>query len=651
MAVVADPDRFNLPVLPFLARLLRERHPDLNVSPGSAVYDLLLRPAALMLQPQRDFLRVTQRNLSLRNFNAMDEAALDGLAANFLVERRAGTKARGVQRVFFTRAQPVSVGSAARFYDDEGHAFRPLNPLALTQAQLSANTVAATGEYYADVPVVAEEPGEAYVVGAGTVRNVQGVTGATRTVNERSFAFGRDADSNSELYVRVRDSLVNRDLVKKPAIAKAVLDAFDSVRRVEVVGFGDPDMTRDVTTATLAAQELFRRSFCKKVNLPLDGEGNVKFVEDDGVTVVVTPVGGHVGALYDVLDLDFTNLSVTFDGQVYEQIAVQPGFSARLFGSVDDDPDLGDYVVRRVAYVPTEPGGPSRRVLMFDRAFAQVSENGDAVDKYPYTLLGGVHSSRFHTGGAVDVYVDSTADVERTTTLNQVVSAADGVYQVPLASAAATDGVSPFENGDGFATPVLAILKIEELDPAADVVVRTLIPGVHYVLVRAEQRGRYVQAAADALIVRGRNEDGAPLFDGARLRVTYLVNSDLPAIQAFLDDDSRRDVTKSVQVRPPQTALVDVDLSYRGEAAVADVRSILSEYFVEKGFAAEITVNEIVSLLAFFGVTDVTMPVTLTTRYDRGDGRVDVESSQDRLRAGRVRRFRAAADLSVRKLG
>lgn len=650
MPVVHDPDRFNLPVLPFLTRLLRERFPELNVAPGSVVHDLLLRPAALILQPQRDFLRVVQRNQSLGNFDVMNETAMDGLAANFLVSRRSGTQARGVQRVFFSRPQPVSVGVGARFYDDQGRVFRPLNPVAATQSQLLANLVSATGEYYLDVPVVADRTGEEYAAVAGTVLGVQGVPGAVRTVNEQSFAFARNADSNTELYARLKDSLTNRDLVKKTAIAKAVTDAFDSVRAVEVVGFGDVDMTRDVTTATLATQELFRRSFCKKVNLPLDGNGEVKFVEDDGVTVIVTPVGGYVGAVYDTLDLDYTSLTVTFDGQVYEQVAVQPGFAVRLFGADDDDPDRDDRLVRRVAYVPTEPGGPSRRVLMFDRPLSQVSQEEDATDKYPYTILGGVHSNRFHVGGKIDLYVDSTADVERTVTLNQVVAAADGVYEVPLV-AETSDGVSPFENGVGFASPVLAILKIEELDPAADVVVRTLLPDTHYVLVRAEQRGRYAQTTTDALIIRGLDDAGAPLFDGARLRITYLTNADFDAIQAFVDDPIRRDVTKDIQVFPPQTALLDVDLAYRGTAAAGDVTAIIAEYLVDKGFAAEITVNEIVSLLAFFGVTDVAMPVTLTSRYDRGNGELDVESSQDRLRVGRVRRFRAVPELSVRKLG
>ena len=215
---VSDANRFNIPVMEFLTTLLSESFPDLNLAEGSAIHDVLIRPASLLLQPQRDYSRLLLRNASLRNFQVMDEGEMDALAANFGVTRRDGVRARGVQRVFFQSLQPVQIGVEARFLDDTGRAFVPISSVSVTQSQLEAQTIPSTGEYYVDVPVVAVVAGEEGMVSAGTVRNYQGVQGATRTTNDEGFVAGRNSESNSELYARIIGSVTNRDLVKSSAI-------------------------------------------------------------------------------------------------------------------------------------------------------------------------------------------------------------------------------------------------------------------------------------------------------------------------------------------------------------------------------------------------------------------------------------------------
>lgn len=651
--VISEPNRFNIPVMEFMTQILGEAFPDLNVAEGSVLHDTMVRPVSLMLQPHRDFSRLLARNLSLRNFQVMDEAELDRLSANFLVQRRAGVRARGVQRVFFQSPQPVSIGPEARFFDDQGRAFSPVNTVAVSQSDLEANVVPATGEFYVDVPVVAAIAGEEGMVAAGTVRNVQGIPGATRTTNEKGFTAGKNRDSNTELYNRILGSVTNRDLVKRNAIEKAILDSFDSVRRVEVVGFGDADMQRDVVSVAIAVQELFQRSFCQKVNLPLDGEGNIKFVEDDGVTVVQVPVGGFVGGIVDNMAVDFLAMQVTLDGRVFETVAVQPGFRVRLFGEDASDPDTADFTVTRVVDGPIAPGGQNVRIAMVDRPFNNLTQPMDPEDRFPYTVVGATNTDRFHVGGKVDVYVDSTANAEKEVTITTLLTDTDGVAEVPVtATAELPAGGSLFEEGIGFETPVLALVKVEEVDPVAtDVVLRTLVPDLHYVLVRQEKRGRFSLAENDAIIIRGRDENDVALFNGSRIKVTYLTNADFEAIQEFVDLPGNRDVTKDILVKSPEVVQLDVDFSYRGTRALSEVKDIVTEFIAEKSFRPEVTVNEVVSLLAFFGVTDIVMPVTLTSRFDRGDGEVDVSSDQDRLSAGRVQVFRAVPDLSIRKIG
>ena len=636
--------RFNIPVSQFLVDLLSENYPDLNVGEGSVVHDLLIRPAALMLQPHRDYIRLMSRNMKLRNYQVMNESELDSIASNFLVSRREGQRAQGVQRIFFSDPQPVQILTAARFTDSAGHAFAPVATQSFTLAQVSANQYAPTAEYYVDIPVIAIQAGEDYMVSAGAVTTVQGVTGATRTINDRAFTSGKNADSNTELYLRVLNSVTNRDLVKKQGISTIISESFESVRQVQVIGYGDPEMSRDTVEASVDMQELFRTSYCKKVNLPLDENGNISFTDADGNTVI-TPVGGTVGAIVDKLDLDYRALSVTLNGTNYQTLAVQPGFVVRLF-TPTNSADIQDFTITRVMTGPTEAGGPDQTLILVDRPFVDTSTTGEALDRFRYTIVGAVSTNVMHVGGKVDVYIDSTANVDRSVTITALDTDNNGVEEIETNAAAAT-----FEGGIGFDAPVITIVKIEELESGSDTVLRTLVPDTHYVMVRKESRGKYTQATSDVIIIRGQDDSGFPLFEGSRIKVTYTTNSDYAAIQTFIDSDDNRDITKDIRVYPPQIVQVSVDLSYRGTASISEVDAVIREYMAEKSFGAEISVNELVSLLAFFGVTDVRMPVTLNSSRELGNGELEVLTSQDRLTAGRTHVFRAASALNIVKLG
>lgn len=646
-----DRTRFNIPVSQFLVDLLSENYPDLSVGEGSVVHDLLIRPASLMLQPHRDYIRLMARNMKLRNYQVMNQTELDALASNFLVTRRAGERARGVQRVFFREPQAVQILTSARFSDNAGNTFAPISAQSFTTSQILANLYAPTAEYYVDISVVAINAGEEGMAAAGTVNKVQGITGAIRTINEQGFTAGKNEDSNTELYLRILNSVTNRDLVKKTGIKSVIMDAFDSVRNVEVVGYGDPEMRRDVIEASVDMKELFRTSYCEKFNLPLDENGDISFIDSAGNTVV-TPVGGRVGAIVDKLDLDYRALEVTLNGSTYQTLAVQPGFMLRIF-SPENDQDIGDFRITRVLTGPTQVGGIDKTLILVDRPFETISSVGEAVDRFRYTIVGAVTTNVLHVGGKIDAYVDSSANVERTVTipvLTNVAGAietdANGVSAIQLDAPATV-----FEGGLKFDTPVITIAKIEQLESGSDAVIRTLVPDTHYVLVRKENRGQYTLAESDVLIIRGQTDTGAVMFNGSRIRVTYVTNADYATIQNYVDSDDNRDVTKDITILPPQIIQVNVDLSYRGTASAADVAAIIREYLAEKSFAAEISVNEIVSLLAFFNVTDIRMPVTLTSSREIGNGELEVLTSQDRLQAGRIQVFRAASNLTITKLG
>jgi uncharacterized phage protein gp47/JayE len=649
MTAREDISRFSIPVEKFIQTLISEYYPTLNTAPGSAFYDLFITPAALLQQQQRDRTKVIQRNQSLKNYAVMLDEELDRLAGNFFVERKTGVRATGVQRVYYRTAQAATINTNAVFSDAAGNTFKPINAVTATSAQLANNLNSATGEYYLDVACSADAIGEASKSEAGEVSSFSGISGATRTTNLKAYFGGKNVESNSELYSRIKSSLTNKDLVKADAIKTAIMEEFNSVEDVLVQGYGDPMMDRDRVTVTLAINELFPRSFAQKVNLPLDSSGNVLWQDAEGNTIIA-PVGGFVGAIYDLTDKDFNALSVTLDGRNYEQLSAQPGNYVRFLSELDADFAANDYSIRRVEEVPVQSGGDPVKVLRLDRPLKDTTDVGSNIDQTPYTILGPTNTSLFHVGGKIDIYVNSTNVMEKTVEIGVLppVAAGSDVSEVPLTTSWLVDSAGSdeiqnlFVGNVGFLDPVISIARVEQLDSGSDTVSRILIPDLHYSIIRASVRSQFTAADNDVLVIKGFEEERdaetgdltgvtIPLFIGQRIRITYLTNPDIGLIQEFVDADERRNVTSNSQIYAPDVVLINIRLSYVGALTTDDVSTILKEYVNEKGFGSVVSTNEIITVLALFGVKDVVMPVQLEARRDTGSGDFVFSSSEDRI--------------------
>ena len=665
MATKEDANRFSLPVETFIRTFLQEKFPKLNLAPGSAIYDLLISPSALLQQQMRDRMRVIQRNQSLKNYTVMLPEELDRLASNYFVERRQGIKATGIQRVFFQAPQAVLIDLSTVFSTDDGRTYRPISAVSVSVAALTANFQTTTSEYYVDVPTISAASGERFLALAGEVTRFSGITGATRTTNLENYFGAQNSESNSELYVRIKKSLTNRDLVKKDAFKSALLEKFPSIKDVIVQGYQDEFMTRDVIQAVIATELLFQTSFCQKVNLPLNSSGEVQWEDEDGVTITA-PLGGFVGAVYDLTGKDFTSLSVTLDGRTFQTVCVQPGNKVRFLGASDSDADNGDHLVTRVEEVPVAAGGADVKVLRLDRPLIETADVGSSIETTPYTVLGYNTTNSFHIGGKIDLYVDSSSDANQAVIVGALPPVNDNslfVSEVPLTSTYLdSSGTNLFEKDVGFSDPVLSILKVEQLDPGDEtIVLRELIPEVHYVLVRKESRDKFTLAESDVLVIRGEEEfldatgtaiaDPQALFVGQRIKITYVTNPDYPLVTSYIENDANRDITKDVVIKIPESVILDVKFEYTGSTSEEDVRQIVTEYIDNLGFGATITVNEIVSVLAFFGVTDIKMPMELTSRRDTGAGAFEFISSEDRIELDSIQLFTADIPLLITRIG
>lgn len=650
-----DPDLFSLPVLEFVTQVMREKFPNMNISRGGAFYQSFIKPAAFMLQPFRDRTNVIKRNQSLSNYQVMSDEEMDRRAADFVIDRKDGTYSFGTQRVFYDEVRAVYIDNGAVFFDDSDHRWSPIDGVVMSEIEMSSNLIPETGEYFVDVAVIAEKEGSEYKAEAGQVNQFSGVPGATRTLNPSDFSEALNIETNTELFSRITESITNRDLVKDEAISVAIIEAFDSVRTATSIGFGDPDMERDVVEAVVAVDQILQYSFCQKVNLPLDENGEVSWKDSSGNPIVV-PLGGWVAAVTDMTGIDYHAVPLSAGKDYSTPVSVQPGFQVRMYTAYNGDPDGGDYTVSRVEFVPIEINGALTQVLRLDRAFAdpQISSWNPVtdLDKYSYSVLGAVVTKHFHVGGKIDTYVDSTADEEDTVIVGVLPETAPGVTELPITSLIPINpdtGLPLFENGNGFRIPVVSILKIEQIDfENEDEIERELIPDINYVYVSAESRGRFTRAENDVLIIKGFEEDDVtPAFVGRRIKITYLTNPDIPLIQAFVDSRKRKDLSKNILIKPSDTAIVDVEFSFEGPLTLANAKTIVGEYIKSQGFGATLNASDISALMLLYGATKVHYPIQMRLRRDLGNGLTESASSTDSLTANSTEVFYPDTDLSI----
>lgn len=661
--------RFNLPVEAFIAQALKERFPDLDIRPGSALYQAFAKPGAFIHQPFSDMLNVLRRNQSLRYFQYALPEELDRLVANYLIERKGALNANGTVRVYFNQAAAQVVGLEARFSTNDAITFQPAQTVSISAADILLNFE--NGLYYVDVAVVAIAAGEDGVIDAGQITQVTGVTNAVSATNKAAFFGGRDEESNAALVIRTQRSIATRTITSVYAI-QAILDEVfgEALISLAVVGYGDDEMLRDRAKSVVSFDEVFTVAYARKLNVSIAADGTVW-----SSAGAPPSTNRYLAAIADTQNsysepdstkinnpYFFFRLPIVRNGQtVYT--AVQRGDVIRVTKvdqSAGPDPDDGDYTVVDIVYATpylghaTGGGDPEKTMLLvLDRPFSNPQSTGIVITpgsadltEYKYEIVSGVNSDEFKVGGAVDVYVHTANSFNDELIISQLFATAHSpeFLEVPVSDQVVLNPINQpyYEDGKVFQLPVISFVRVEQIDPTnASLVLRELEQGKDFIYISTSPELRLTPQETGTLRFIGSS------LLGARIRIVYETNVDIGGIQEYLGGSDRRDVTKSILVKAARAALVDVQLSYSGEAAQSDVEDIIKSYIRSRPQGGVITVNEIVSVLSVFNVQNVQFPVTLTLRRVNDDGSVEDEQSQDRLAAEKLERFTPRDSLQI----
>lgn len=390
------PDPYETSLRDLALARLRTEFPSLVIQDGEPIDDLVIKTSQVLHEPFRRQIAKVSRQLSLAQPETLNEREADNLGGNFFVRRRLGGFSVGAGRLFFTAPQFAFVTPVNALFTGGGLRFFPVENQSITSERMLFNTSGSL--YYFDVAVRAEKQGKAYNIPKGALVGVERLPQVVKVANLVPFEEGSDRETTTEFIRRVERSLAEKSLVTARGIDARLGELFDSIRMIQVIGHGDPEMKRDVIKGGLDAAYAYAEVTTSAGLLTLPSAG--KIIDSTGATTLTFATAGvKVGDLATHLDLTtgkLTDLTVTAVTAMTTQVSPNP---------------------------PT-PYGANQKVWLKSRTRGTISLSdipGGILE--PQTTYGEIKidNNQVHVGGVFDVFVRGGAPQQKTTSLVGIV--------------------------------------------------------------------------------------------------------------------------------------------------------------------------------------------------------------------------------------
>jgi len=240
------PDPFAVDVRAFILDRLNQEFPDFATTDGDAITDLLIKPAELLIDPiVRENQRVRQ-NLSFRDPTILTIDEAEALGANFFATRSTGDTAKGAVRVYYAAPQSANITPANFVTSRSGLVYFPDSVQSIRVEEMLFNVEGTL--YYFDINVTAEQAGDQYNIDPDEIVSIANLNAAVKVTNKRRFRGGVAAENAAAYIGRVQQGVNERSLVTRRGIVARTSDTFPEMTRINVVGFNDPEMNRDIIT-------------------------------------------------------------------------------------------------------------------------------------------------------------------------------------------------------------------------------------------------------------------------------------------------------------------------------------------------------------------------------------------------------------------
>lgn len=345
------PDPFEIDLPAFIRARLRQEYPNLSAEDGEAIADTLIKPMEVLLDPIIREVTFLRNNKSLANPELLSPGEADSLMGNFFVRRALGGKSTGTVRAIFNSPISVSIGPSNTASTDDGLNYYPTTPQEISAEGMMFNQTG--NQFYFDIAYEAEQEGDEYNVDAGSITSISNLQAAVKVTNPSRFRDGLPEENTIAYVERGESSLTERSLVIPRGAIARLFDQFQDLQHLQVVGFNDEEMLRDILTGGgLGSIILYGTDGATSDDGDGDGYSNLFNSATGGFVANIGSVGDVSNFVLTVADKDYDIVAVVSDNFI--QI-VDSGDSS---STMSDNLSGTQFVIRKsVLTISGIPGG------------------------------------------------------------------------------------------------------------------------------------------------------------------------------------------------------------------------------------------------------------------------------------------------------
>ena len=218
---------------------------------GSFLKDVLARAIIVLLEPLQREIEALRKQQSFANIDELNSDEMDALLSNIFATRRTGSFAYGVVRIYYSAPQTVTFDSSIIFSTATGLQFIPSDP----EARADSDFVKEGDLYYIEIDAQSLVPHVGANIPENTIKFVSGLDNVVKVTNPEPFEDGVTEEDNFEFFARAEASLSERSPNTRRGIQVAIFENFDTVESLDVVGYGDPEMQRDILKGTVTSNQ------------------------------------------------------------------------------------------------------------------------------------------------------------------------------------------------------------------------------------------------------------------------------------------------------------------------------------------------------------------------------------------------------------
>jgi len=280
-----------------------ERFANVDLSPNSATFNLSVLPFAMLSKATWDVVEWIQRYLLFSDPSQLGEEQLDNIGKMLMAPPRRTANSVTVEVSMYFKsgnAEPIVVNTTDTFRTSSNAVGYPLREYILVYGSMPKVTI--DGAEYRAAKITVKFDGSG-VVPAGAVTQTSVIANGLAFVrNENASSAPIAAETNEEYFTTIQNSLSTRNDVNSASIIanyKSAYDIFD----ILAVGFGDPEMQRDISVAS--------RGWSGHIGSRIDAYIKSPLVDAEFTTNNITDKGGNV------YSFDFARYSgINYNGTV-----------------------------------------------------------------------------------------------------------------------------------------------------------------------------------------------------------------------------------------------------------------------------------------------------------------------------------------------